>query len=216
MKAAPTTSTADPLAGPEPDAVPDAEGGTAAAPPARLAPALSAVPAADDADTTTERRSTGKRKAAEELDRDSSEYADRRTAVVEPSTRITTAVMVTSLSELAALEMPLTVALDSVGAVAAQPQPALDADPVDVGAVKEQLQQALAADPVDESAVEQALTALGHADVTMATLIAAGARRDLTPSPAHMSPSAAPRLIASPHPLHTDEPPPCVRSWKRG
>ena len=103
-----------------------------------------------------------------------------------------------------------------VGVVAAQPQQALDADPVDVGAVKEQLQQALAADPVDESAVEQALTALGHADVTMATLIAAGARRDLTPSPAHMSPSAAPRLIASPHPLHTDEPPPCVRSWKRG
>ena len=27
MKAAPTMSTADPLAGPEPDAVPDAEGG---------------------------------------------------------------------------------------------------------------------------------------------------------------------------------------------
>ena len=82
-------------------------------------------------------------------------------------------------------------------------QPALDADPVDVGAVKEQLQQALDANPVDEGAVEQALTALGRADVTMATLIAAGARRDLTPSPAHMSPSAAPAPdCIPPSPLH--------------
>ena len=101
------------------------------------------------------------------------------------------------------LEPVLTADPVDVGVVAEQPQPPLDADPVDVGAVAEQLQQALAADPVDEGAVEQALTALGRDDVTEATLIATGARRDLTPSPAPMSPSAAPAPDCIPQsPLH--------------
>ena len=77
-------------------------------------------------------------------------------------------------------------------------EPVLTANPVDVAVVASQPQPALDADPVDEGAVEQALTALGRADVTEATLIAAGARRDLTPSPAPMCPSAVPAPDAVP------------------